>query len=183
VNIVIRKTILMLALGMLVCLPGMASADLISTGDPMEIGSWAQRFQENGVGTYDTMEFFIVSGATDFEAPGANNFSSSGWTGTVINPDYARATGSDKTDMQFDVRWTSAQSVPFRMDFLAWDGSILKEAVHADWSGGGWSFTGFALTQDYQDANFSRVPLPPTALLMGVGLLGMVGLGWRRRTS
>lgn len=30
---------------------------------------------------------------------------------------------------------------------------------------------------------FSEVPLPPSALLLGTGLLGLVGLGWRRRQS
>ncbi len=29
----------------------------------------------------------------------------------------------------------------------------------------------------------ATVPLPPTALLLGSGLLGLVGLGWRKRTS
>jgi hypothetical protein len=29
--------------------------------------------------------------------------------------------------------------------------------------------------------NESAVPIPPTAFLLGTGLLGLVGLGWRRR--
>jgi hypothetical protein len=29
----------------------------------------------------------------------------------------------------------------------------------------------------------STVPIPPTVLLLGSGLLGLVGLGWRRRKS
>ena len=36
----------------------------------------------------------------------------------------------------------------------------------------------FALDDIVFDTN--RVPLPPTALLLGTGLLGLVGLGWRR---
>jgi len=31
--------------------------------------------------------------------------------------------------------------------------------------------------------NINVVPLPPTALLLGSGLLGLVGLGWRRRKT
>ncbi len=31
------------------------------------------------------------------------------------------------------------------------------------------------------DAGISAVPIPPTALLMGTGILGLVGLGWRRK--
>ncbi|HAY22478.1 MAG TPA: hypothetical protein DCY27_10005 [Desulfobacterales bacterium] len=33
------------------------------------------------------------------------------------------------------------------------------------------------------DMSISPIPIPPTALLMGGGLLGLVGLGWRRRKS
>ncbi|MGO8762807.1 MAG: hypothetical protein ACLQUS_12545 [Desulfobaccales bacterium] len=43
--------------------------------------------------------------------------------------------------------------------------------------------------QDYNDlvflvtGNFTSVPVPPSALLLGSGLLGLVGLGWRRRNN
>jgi hypothetical protein len=33
----------------------------------------------------------------------------------------------------------------------------------------------------YVKATFHPVPLPPSVLLLGTGLLGLVGLGWRRR--
>jgi hypothetical protein len=35
----------------------------------------------------------------------------------------------------------------------------------------------------YGTSNVPQVPIPPTALLLGSGLLGIVGLGWRRRRS
>ncbi len=42
--------------------------------------------------------------------------------------------------------------------------------------------SGFVLvhSDDYQDF-VGPVPVPPSALLLGAGLLGLVGLGWRRR--
>jgi hypothetical protein len=33
------------------------------------------------------------------------------------------------------------------------------------------------------EGGFNPVPIPPSALLLGTGLLGLVGLGWRRRQS
>ncbi len=53
----------------------------------------------------------------------------------------------------------------------------------------GQSFNGCLGDQDYNDLvlhvtrTFTPVPLPPAALLMGSGLLGLVGLGWRRRKT
>ncbi len=43
--------------------------------------------------------------------------------------------------------------------------------------------------QDYNDLvlwvhrDFAPIPLPPSALLLGSGLLGLVGFGWRRRKN
>jgi hypothetical protein len=43
--------------------------------------------------------------------------------------------------------------------------------------------TGFTTTSLGSGDVANYVPLPPTALLLGGGLLGLVGLGWRRRRS
>lgn len=43
--------------------------------------------------------------------------------------------------------------------------------------------TGERLGLDVTGVNPSAVPIPPSALLLGSGLLGLVGLGWRRKQS
>jgi hypothetical protein len=46
---------------------------------------------------------------------------------------------------------------------------------------GGWGENKpYAIFDNYEVGSTSTVPLPPTALLLGSGLLGLVGLGWRR---
>ncbi len=58
-------------------------------------------------------------------------------------------------------------------------------------SGDAWAFAcdDLGVDADYNDmvvkveSIHSAVPIPPTALLLGSGLLGLVGLGWRRRKS
>lgn len=174
------KVVFLCALVLAICLPGIAAADLIDFGDPIEIGSWAQAFNESGVGSFDAMEVFMVSGASDFNPPGFSNFSGAGWSGDVINPDYAVATGTAQTNMNFNIRFTSNQSTPFAFDFLAWEGGVfgtLKEAAHAVWTGSSWNIT--AITNP--DINgYNRVPIPGALVLLGSGLLGLAGLGWRR---
>jgi len=66
----------------------------------------------------------------------------------------------------------------------------LNNSVEVDLFGllgtGQWSFLWASATcaNDTFSSGFDRgVPLPPSALLMGSGLLGLLGLGWRRRKS
>jgi hypothetical protein len=41
----------------------------------------------------------------------------------------------------------------------------------------------YASNQEFMSGGASPVPLPPTVLLLGSGLLGLVALGWRRKKS
>ncbi len=179
------KLLLVAALALVICLPGMAMAVTIAGGPVDNPIDWSQAWNEADVGNFNAVEAFITVGATDFQSPISGL--PSGWTGNtyVGFPDYTNATGLVTTSLNFTTSFTVAQSVPFTMDLLAWNGGILGtgtvvDAVHAIWSGAGWSFVSFT-TDGTGYARPSAVPIPPSALLLGSGLLGLVGLGWRRR--
>lgn len=52
---------------------------------------------------------------------------------------------------------------------------------HIDFNASGIAPGSFTSTQLGSGDVLNQVPIPPTALLLGSGLLGLVGLGWRRR--
>jgi len=169
-----------LALTAVIGMPGAASASSVAIDAPITVGSWAQTFQWYPPPAHiDTIEVFIVSGNTDLETPGMANFSN-GWSATRINPDYARASGTAMgSSFTFNVRYTANPEVPFFQDFVGWYQGAISEAWQFEWTGSNWVLnTGKAIPFD---TPLNRAPLPPTALLLGSGLLGLVGLGWRRR--
>jgi hypothetical protein len=182
----LTKLILVLTLGVVICLPGVAGA---ITADGTVVADWDQQFNESGVGNFTSMEFFMVSGGSEW-TKGAHDFGNGSWSGEIVNPDYAMATGNATTNMNFYLNGTDVGPPNvFSFDFLAWDGDILtgtlKEHVRATYNNGGWSFAAsYTDVQCYDRTDPPpAVPLPPSVLLLGTGLLGLGLLPWRHKTE
>lgn len=179
----------MLALAAVVYLPGMAYADYV------------QSWYENGwygtpatQKTWDKAEAFLVSGGTWTE-PGLT-IAVTGWAATLINPTYALATGptftsSSQGNFYFTTYATDRTGTnPFVFDWILSNGNTIVGFDRLTWTpaaGGGWILTESQIpaaqfTEQSSQENRSAVPLPPTMLLLGSGLVGL-GLLRRRKRS
>ncbi len=168
---------------------GVASAIIMSTGDPFDAGSWAQQFRMSGAPApgFDKLEWFIVGGSYnfDFEPTGFQSFTGTdgSWTGTVVNPNYSVATGNLDNDLYFNGHFSGNQnSGTMNTIWLTWRGSNLIEYGNFNKNAGsGWTWSNLNISS-YNPNNFDRtqVPEPATMLLLGVGL---VSVGMLRRRS
>jgi hypothetical protein len=158
---------------------GTANATVIEIGDTLELGSWGQQFNETGVGDYNKMEAFMVSSGDFFEPTGFEDFNQSGWTGSLIDDDYILATGSNQTNMNFNIHFGGDQSDPLEFVFLAWLDDTLLESALASWNGSAWSF-GTYQGNVYDLDRSAPVPEPATMILFGLGLLGLAGVSRKK---
>lgn len=178
----------MAVLALIFCLSGVALA-VTSIGEPQPADSWSQEWNESGVGNFNALEFFMISPASiDLEAPGFRGFTTLGWTVGDPNPKYTFATNTGGiTSTNWTSYFTGSATAGTTFDFFAWTNGILNgapaEYAHAVWNGG-WTITA-AGVQNTSGVGYNRspVPIPPTALLLGSGLLGIGLLRFRRKTA
>ena len=176
----------MLALAAVFCLPGMVSADSVHPwSDIFQYGSWdAQQ-------TWDKAEAFLVPGGTGTD-PGVTS-AVTGLAPALINPTSALAPAptinpSLQGIFSFLNSVDQTGTDPFVFDWILWDGNTIVGFDFLPWipgADGTLILADFPILSAIITALFpspTNVPLPPTVLLLGSGLVGLVLLHRRKRS-
>lgn len=168
------KLLMLLTLGAVICLPGMASADY--TFSSITGYFWEQSISGLAFDRIDTTItgpnlFSKVEDAAHNAATidhGNNVFINAGWKGLYVSDTQSTAFGPAVVKLQWD--WNFTGNVPdkalpmtLRIDYYS---NNVLEGYELYTMGSGGSYSG-----DYHPA-----PLPPTVLLLGTALLGLIGL-------
>jgi hypothetical protein len=157
-----------------------AFADLSPIGDPVEVGSWARRFQEDGwYGVhynFDLLAVRVVWGPP-LGHDAYSSFSVSGWDQVYENPagTLASAGGPAVGYLQWNFLFSGSMLTPFRLDYAAFAGDMLIGTGGIQWSGTAFTYpsTNWAPTR-------AEVAPVPAAVLLGMLGLSVAGLKLRK---
>jgi hypothetical protein len=190
----LSKFLAILALGTMICLPSLVMAWTLP-GTFIENGT-----DPNGVnhGQFNKIEAFMVDGTT-FDAPFIQDASiaSAGWSSTLVNPEYSLSTGPlTKYLGPFTVELPDPQEASHVLDYFVWRDATLLYSQRVTWNGtgsggdyNGWSYPilpsdGSTYTYNGDGGTYNRaVPIPPSLMLLGSGLVGLVLLRRRNRAE
>jgi len=160
--------------------------------DPTTIGSWTQRFALVSLREFDTLVVHTGTSGVELRAggnEGLGNFWSieqlfwpddAGWSGTLVTPKTARATGRAVHDLLFNIYFSSDISDPLSFTFAASYRGAPRVSGTAYWSGQNMNDTAIGF---WSIGQATSVPEPSTLLLRSAWVLGLGLLIARRRNS
>jgi hypothetical protein len=164
------KYLIVMALAAKLCMPGVALADYVQTW--LENGLYGNPATPQ---TWNTAEAFLLSDGS-WTGTGLT-FSDAGWTATLVNPKYALATGPLHSGNFYFTTHSTDLTGPFAFDWvLSNTGATVGVYNVAGTPTGGWAGIEYTDPVTYPPENRSHAPLPPSALLLATGLLGLLGL-------
>ena len=160
-----------------------ALADFVPVGVPRPVGSWAQRFEESGVGPFNRVELTMDTPAIAFGVPSLFNFTDSAWNVYYTSSDsrQSAAYGPAVELLQFDAHFPDSPAVPLAFSFTAWNGADFLELVNASWNGSSWTIT--TTSENCLTPRGRPIPLPSsvpepggTLVIFGASMVGLLAI-------
>ena len=170
-----KFSLALVALATALAISPLALAQLTLVSDPPDSQEW----NETGVGNFTTIDMFVETPGTTFNATG-NYPESSLWTSTSVNPTFYTFTGSALNDLNFYTSVT-ATSLPYTFDFYALNGTSVVDSAIVTGGSGVWSIGSLPASKL---AGENTTPVPDggmTLTLLGLAVAGLAGL--RRKLS
>lgn len=173
--------LVVMALAANICLPGVASTYL--TG-----GTWIETGAENGSAPFTNIEVF-ADDSTTLTGVVLYDLSATGWTNSLVNPQYSVAQGPYTGSVTFTWQFPDPGDQDRAIEYLVWNGDNFLTQQHLVFNQSGWYVTPDTRSWGYYSGDgvhdfsgnplpsTSPVPVPPSLLLLGTGLLG----GLRRK--
>lgn len=165
-------------LAIVLAVSSVSTATIVAIGDPIEVNSWAQAFNNSEAVPFDLIAVKMNTVGDSFKSASIYNFFPPNWAlgmeTLAPSPIQSFATGPSTTPLVLTIQFEGDKLDPLAFTFVAFAGDVLLGSTDLIWDGSAWSYADGTWLPTRSEVEIVEIPEPATIVILALGGLGIL---------